>query len=146
RAIEITSSIPNESGVGTFAVGCPSEAVEHRFLAGRIQLENGSIVEGAAILSRAIQSARCIVDQSRNRICSVRRASEGIQQSVLTGGIQLEYRSIVESTAKLTGAVETSLSVADQTCERIRPVPATLERMEHGERLRLRRRGDCREA
>ena len=59
---------------------------------------------------------------------------------------QLEHRSRAEPpTTKLSGAVEVACSVVDQSSARKPSVLYLRKRMEHGERLRLRRGQDRRE-
>src|ERR1700682_896353 len=90
----------------------PGEAVEHGFVAGRIQLEHRSFAVGAALPRSAIKVALRVLHYTRAGIFAGGRA-EGIQRAFVAGRIHLEHRptrvSLGTSARVRGGAVQVAL-------------------------------------
>src|SRR5579863_1365969 len=81
-AVEITSWVEDHTCKGIGPV-CPSrEAIQHRFLTGRIQFVDDAQLCGTTVVGSAKEIARRIPDQACGRRASIRRALEAVEHGI----------------------------------------------------------------
>src|ERR1019366_8268272 len=89
RSVNIPGRIQEEIGEWHASVPAARERVQHRLVALRIELIDGSAVEVPAKRSRAVQIAGRVAHQVIPRAAAVIVASKAVQDGFIAGGVQL---------------------------------------------------------
>ena len=114
-------------------VGAAGEAVEHRFLAGRIYFVYYAAAlrriarRVSAILSGPVEVARWVTNHTRPSGYAARPAREGIQQCILACRTKLIYPAAIYS-----GPIEIACGITDHPCLRVATDGARRKTVQNG--------------
>src|ERR1035441_4863980 len=116
RSVNIPGRIQEEIGEWHASVPAARERVQHRLVALRIELIDGSAVEVPAKRSRAVQIAGRVAHQVIPRAAAVIVASKAVQDGFIAGGVQLVDRAAESEGAAASGrSVEIVAVIGNQT-------------------------------
>src|SRR5438552_18078054 len=91
-AVKVACGVPNQTRVGAFTI-CPTEAVQHSFVAIRIQLKDRSSIGGAPEDRSTVEVSRRVPEQTCRGLSSVHPTSDGVQQGNFTGRTRLQLKN-----------------------------------------------------
>ena len=105
RAVEIACGVRDQPSLRVCPVLSACEGVEHGLDAIRRQLEDdAAIARSSAVNGRAVEIARCVLDEARQGFVAVATSPEGIEHRLRTAGGDFKHDAVIVGAALMSYA------------------------------------------